>query len=179
MINFKPIQNYPNYLIYENGEVFSLSRNQFLSPQKDKKGYLHIRPYNKGVAKTSKIHRLVAEAFIPNPDNKPSINHIDGNKLNNHVNNLEWATHKEQSDHAWRLGLCENTRLNAYSRKGVKRPDVSEANRKRVTWIHPLYGSFYGSSDELMMQYTSLSQSKLSLVLNNKRPHHKQWRLLT
>lgn len=55
-----------------------------------------------------RVHRAVAEAFIPNPDNLPQVNHIDGDTENNHVSNLEWVTEKQNMEHAWRTGLCEN-----------------------------------------------------------------------
>lgn len=73
------------------------------------RGYLRVtlRDNKKGV--TRQIHRLVAEAFIPNPHNKPQVNHIDGNKHNNCVDNLEWATAKENTVHAWEHGMCKVT----------------------------------------------------------------------
>lgn len=60
---------------------------------------------------THYIHRLVAIAFIPNPENKYTVNHIDGDKLNNHVDNLEWATLSENASHAWAIGLCDDILL--------------------------------------------------------------------
>lgn len=69
------------------------------------RGYLQIGLCSGGKQKTFRVHRLVAELFIPNPDNKNTVNHRDGHKLNNHISNLEWATSTENNQHAARLGL--------------------------------------------------------------------------
>lgn len=68
--------------------------------QKNNHGYLIVGLYSKGKAKLMSVHRLVAEAFIPNPENKAEVNHIDGNKTNNCVWNLEWATRTENACHS-------------------------------------------------------------------------------
>jgi hypothetical protein len=69
-----------------------------------------IRPNIVGKSKVYLIHRLVASAFIPNTENKPEVNHWDGNKLNNKIDNLEWATHKENCEHRELHGLSNNKR---------------------------------------------------------------------
>lgn len=78
----------------------------FVSGVVTKKGYLYVGLRNReGVQKTLKMHRLVAEHFIPNHENKPQVNHLDGNKLNNNYWNLEWATNRENVIHSYRNKL--------------------------------------------------------------------------
>lgn len=74
------------------------------------RGYLIVNLYKNKKGLSRKVHRLVAQAFIPNPENKPTVNHKDGNKQNNCVDNLEWATVKEQNIHANKTGLMENAK---------------------------------------------------------------------
>lgn len=68
-------------------------------------GYQRVTLQINGYRKHERVHRLVAKAFVSNPDNKEQVNHIDGNKLNNHYTNLEWVTNSENQDHAFKTGL--------------------------------------------------------------------------
>lgn len=105
------------YQVSNLGQVLSLPRvvgsgkyarktKSRIRKQSIETGYAMVELYRSdGTKKMCLVHRLVAEAFIPNPDGKPTVNHIDGNKLNNHVQNLEWATQGENNEHALRTGL--------------------------------------------------------------------------
>ena len=81
-----------HYMVDARGNVFSLKRNRVMTPCKSNNGYLQVHLTKDGKMKSFKIHRLVAEAFIPNPYNLPQVNHKDEDKYNNHVDNLEWCT---------------------------------------------------------------------------------------
>ena len=110
----KEIQNYDGYKIYEDGTIKSNVRNKdknkyYVMNQQSHNGYKTIMlRSNEGKAKIFRVHRLVAEAFVENPNNYPIINHIDGVKNNNHFSNLEWCTHSMNNKHAFDTKLKEN-----------------------------------------------------------------------
>ena len=125
-----------------------------------KKKYLGVSFHcGNGNMESFKVHRLVAEAFIPNPDNKPEVNHIDGNTENNRADNLEWVTAKENMDHAWRTGLCENII------KAKQRPVV---NLDTGDWFESITDA---------ERYYGKSIGAISHVLNGKheRAHGYRW----
>ena len=85
------------YQITDEGQVFSLITKKYLKPTPDKDGYLQVKLYINGKQFTRKIHRLVAEAFLDNPENKKEVNHIDCHRDNNNASNLEWVSHRENT----------------------------------------------------------------------------------
>lgn len=97
---WKEIKDYPNYQINELGKIFNLSRKTYLKPTVNKQGYVSVGLSNNGKFKTYLLHRLVAQSFIQNLDNKPVVNHKDSNKLNNHKDNLEWSSYSENNYHS-------------------------------------------------------------------------------
>ena len=83
------------YGITSCGKVWSYKRKKFLTPGVNNKGYLYVNLCKDGKVKKYKIHRLVAEAYLPNPNNLPQVDHIDGNKMHNYLNNLQWITNRD------------------------------------------------------------------------------------
>ena len=132
---WKPIEGYENlYQVSSYGRVKSNDRTEIcknglvrfregkiLKPHQNYNGYLWVSLCKNDKRKKKKIHRLVAKAFIPNTNNKPQVNHIDGNKHNNNLKNLEWVTSKENMEHAVKKGLWEVP-------KGTKNPTNKLSN---------------------------------------------------
>lgn len=106
----KDITGFENYKISNDGKVWSNYKNDYLKQSINHKGYYMVSLSNKNMRKGCSVHRLVAIHFIPNPENKLQVNHIDGNKKNNDINNLEWTTNKENNKHAIDNGLYDPTK---------------------------------------------------------------------
>ncbi len=98
------------YLIDEDGNIFDIKENKYRKPSVTKDGYLKVSFYIFGKYKRKLVHRLVLETFSPVEGMENlQVNHIDGNKKNNNINNLEWCTLKENMNHAWKNNLCKNS----------------------------------------------------------------------
>lgn len=111
----------PDYVISNDGILASLRMRKFMKPAKGTSGYWATVIRINGEKVNVAIHRLVAEAFIPNPENKPEVNHKNGNKDKNCDWNLEWVTHVDNIDHAIKTGLRLDRPAKKYSKKKIRR----------------------------------------------------------
>ena len=103
------VDGFENYTVDTEGNITSIKTGKVLSPESSRRGYKSVRLYKNGKGVKLLIHRLVGTAFIANPNNKPTINHIDNNPMNNKATNLEWCTQQENVQHAARQGRMVNS----------------------------------------------------------------------
>ena len=139
----KKIVGYENYEIDECGNIFN-SKGMKMRDFKSQKGYRIVQLRSNGKSRTQFVHRLLGCAYIDNPDNKPELNHIDGDRTNNVVENLEWVTHQENMQHSYR----SNGRTNL----GEKNPNV-KLTKEKVTTIRLLLDTENISRKELAEMY--------------------------
>lgn len=153
--HWKVIKSYPRYSVSDEGRVKNNETGAVLTPflvGNKNEQYYAVDFYP---VKNRKIHRLVAQAFIPNPDKKPVVNHIDGNRLNNAASNLEWVTQGENCEHAYRvLG---------------RRRYFGKDNHRAKKIIRLDDGKIYRSLSEAVKDCGMRSHSHISQVLTHKR----------
>lgn len=160
------------YFVSEDGRVWSVRTQKVLRPATDKSGYHYYVLCVNGERKTVKAHRLVGMAFIPNDEKKPTINHKNGIRTDNRVENLEWATHKEQKNDP----LTKEHMMSVY-----KNTDYQKMGERRnfgrvpitIIWANgetTMYGSLLEASRE-----TGKNYSKLSEIIHGKRKQYKEF----
>ena len=130
-----------------------VTKGKILKPFRNKRGYLEVNLYNNSKSTAKIIHRLVAKAFISNDFNKPQVNHIDGNKLNNEVSNLEWMSNSENQLHAYSLGLQP-------SRAGENNVKAKITD-KSVTELKVLY-----NSGKTIVDISNIMNINVSIIRN-------------
>jgi hypothetical protein len=146
----KTIPGYPDYAIDQNSNVWSLRFNRKLKACDNRRGYLTVVLVRNKTYNSKSVHRLFAEAYLPNPNNLPCVNHINGIKSDNRLENLEWCTNSYNIKHAYDTGL--------------KKPSVVRIVLDTAT------GVFYDSVTEAARLY-NINMKTLHGYLSNKYPN--------
>ena len=129
ILKYHKLKFNPKYIISNKGFIISLvGKFHLLNIRRDKNGYAHyyIIDLSTGKRKDFKGHRLVAEYFIDNPNDYPIVNHIDGDKSNNHIENLEWCTYSQNNIHAYKNGL-NTSKKKQCTINGINYESITEA----------------------------------------------------
>lgn len=150
-----------NYIVYDDGRIYSKHYNKFLTPKVNWDGYHRIQIWENQKCHTISWHRIVAQTFIDNPNNYPIVNHINGIKDDNRVENSEWCTQQQNIQHSWKNGLSK-----LHSNKRV---DMLDMNGKYIM-------SFDSLSEAGL--YISRTSSGISNCCKNRATHcgNYKWR---
>ena len=170
--NTGQVRSLDRYVKYSNGRI-CLHKGKVLSPAKDKYGYLAVVLSCNGKQKTIKIHRLVAQAFIENPDNLPEVNHLDEDKTNNNVDNLEWCTTKYNSNYGHRTENAINTRV----KNGYADPNFIGFGLNEKEYMKEYSRIYYEKNIEKFKEYSKIYYQEHKKELDEKsKERNKEWR---
>lgn len=161
----KKIEKYPMYYATKDGQIFSKKSNKFLKQNFDKQGYSRVSIYvGDYKSKTIKVHRLIAETYLSNEDYKLDVNHIDGNKENNSINNLEWVTRGENMRHAFKNKLKTITQVQI----NLVKNRLSKKIINKETGI--IYNSIKDAAKEMGYNYSQFKNN-----FNKKRKNNTKF----
>jgi hypothetical protein len=158
---WKKIEGFGNYSVSSEGRVKNESTGLILKTSIPKRGYHHWIVKKNGKRFNFRIHRLVAKAFIPNPKNLDEVNHINGNKTDNRIENLEWCTHSENVSHSFSIGL--------QSTKGINHP-LTKLSENDVLGIRKLYSENVPQTD--IAKIYNYSYGAINKIVNRKNWTH-------
>lgn len=156
---WEPVKNFEGlYWVSELGEIKSTITGKVLKHANNT--YPSVSLCKSGKVYSKLVHRLVAEAHIPNPENKPQVNHLDGDKKNCHANNLEWVTQSENRIHAQETGLVTFRFDDDHwgTKAGIREQHAIKTLYETGDWTQKELGNLFG-----------LDQSQVSRIINNKR----------
>lgn len=150
------------YEVFEDGSFkshTSRGKGMFVNPQKCIHGYLKVAIYENKKSTLKALHRLVAIAFIPNPFNKPCVNHINGIKIDNRVENLEWCTHSENTLHGYKIGtnLFSDKQKKQYSDRMKGKFGALAHSSKKITNGIDIFHSIKEAAIFYNIKYKTLS----------------------
>lgn len=147
-----------DYEVDTDGNIFG-KHGKKIKPQLSKDGYYYFNQYLDGKMYHKRIHRVVCETFISNPEQKEFVNHIDGNKLNNKLTNLEWVTHSENLKHSYNLGL--------HDQKGTKN-NRSKLNEQQVKDIRNLFDKKIKKHSTILSQQFGVTRRTVERIIKGE-----------
>lgn len=158
--NYGRVKSLDRNITYSNGRICN-HKGKILSPMLSNNGYLYVHLLENTKRVKYSVHRLVAETFIKNDENKLEVNHKNGLKLDNRLKNLEWSTRQENVDHSYKIGLCNQTGSNNTAAK------LSKKDILKIKWA---------------LKYLNIKQREISEIFNisesqiSKIKYEKNWK---
>lgn len=170
------IEENERYMATSDGRIYDLERDRYICEWVDNVGYYQCIMRNEDKSKNyQRVHRLVAKAWVPNEDNRAFVNHIDGDKLNNSVSNLEWCTNSENTKHGYEIGAYHSTKRSHKIRVSAKdgsftkiyksiRSACNELNINRKTVTSILKGDKKTNGYDYTFEYVDEGQETIESI---------------